>query len=174
MPALVISCSLNPESRSRVLAKEIATFFDTKPLIDLAEYTLPFCDARACYQDPQVKALTEKVEKADALVFALPIYNYSANSVCKNFLELMWEALSNKVVGFVCVAYGSKSFMSVLGLANSLMMDCNCLIVPKIVYAEDSDFTKDHILINEEITNRLKALAETVKRLSHALKRSGL
>jgi FMN reductase len=38
--------------------------------------------------------------------------------------------MGNKVVGFLCAAGGKSSYMSVMRLANSLMLDFRCLIIP--------------------------------------------
>ena len=43
------------------------------------------------------------------------------------------RAFTGKPVGFVCAAGGRSSYMAVLGLANSLMLDFRCLIVPRFV-----------------------------------------
>ena len=67
----------------------------------------------------------------DAIVVAVPIYVYDTNAAIKNFVDLSGRAWTDKPVGFLCAAGGPSSYMAILGLANSLMLDFRCLIVPR-------------------------------------------
>ena len=49
-------------------------------------------------------------------------------------------AWSEKPVGFLCTAGARSSYMSPIGLANSLMFDFRSLIIPRFVYAVKDDF----------------------------------
>jgi NAD(P)H-dependent FMN reductase len=74
------------------------------------------------------------------IIVATPIYNYDANAAVKNLLELTGSSWEDKTVGFLCAAGGGSSYMSIMGLANSLMLDFRCLIIPRFVYAHGRDF----------------------------------
>ena len=50
------------------------------------------------------------------------------------------------------------SYMSVMSLANSLMLDFRCLVIPRIVYATNQDFT-DGRLSSSEVRERVRDLA---------------
>lgn len=56
--------------------------------------------------------------------------------------------------------------MSVLGLANSLMLDFRAVIVPRFVYATKADFQGGQ-LISAEVMARIDELAETSMRLRY-------
>ena len=134
MAYLVISSSLNPQSRSRLLAlialntlEHMETSVDW---LDLAEHSIPLCDGDSTYKNSKVKELKEKIQNAKGIVLAVPIYNFDVNAAAKNLIELTGEAWTNKVVGFLCAAGGKSSYMSVMSLANSLMLDFRCLIIP--------------------------------------------
>ena len=58
--------------------------------------------------------------------------------------------------------------MSVMSLANSLMIDFRCYIIPKFVYATKHDFDGKKIS-NEEIKERLKELSDELIRITNAL-----
>ena len=77
------------------------------------------------------------------------------------------RAWTGKVVGFLCAAGGRGSYMSVMSLANSLMLDFRCLIVPRFVYATGEDFNDDGTP-NETIARRTDELCETSSALSVA------
>ena len=108
MRYLVLSCSLNPNSRSRILARMVREHLAARPggaeLVDLQDYDLPLSDGGACYGHPQVIALTPKVREAKGIVVATAIYNYDVNAAAKNFLELTGKAWEGKVAGFICAA----------------------------------------------------------------------
>jgi len=57
--------------------------------------------------------------------------------------------------------------MSIMGLANSLMLDFRCLIIPRFVYAKGEDFA----LKKEptaELNQRIQALAEASMKIRNA------
>lgn len=144
-PVLVVSCSLNPASRSHALAvaagEALGALGARHELLDLREWDLPICDGKACYDHPSIGPVTAKVEAAAAILVASPVYNYDLNAAVKNFVELTGQAWAEKPVGFLCAAGGQRSYMSPIGLANSLMFDFRCHIVPRYVYATKDDFT---------------------------------
>jgi hypothetical protein len=70
------------------------------------------------------------------------------------------------VVGFLCAAGGSASYMSIMSFANSLMLDFRCLIIPRIVYATSSDFT-DGRLSSPIVQERVRELAIASTRISN-------
>jgi FMN reductase len=74
-------------------------------------------------------------------------------------IELTGDSWEDKVVGFLCAAGGSSSYMSVMGLANSLMLDFRCLIIPRFVYATRNDFT-DEKIPTDEVKARVTRLAQ--------------
>ena len=140
MPVLIVAASLGGKSRSQRLARialrKLAAAGTPATLLDLREYPLPFAGSAAGWSDPNVAKLKELTAAATHILFAVPVYNYDVNSVAKNYIELMGEdALGNKTVGFLVSAGGGGSYMSVLGFANSLMLDFRCWIVPRFLYA---------------------------------------
>ncbi|MAF35978.1 flavoprotein [archaeon] len=161
MSYLIISCSLNPDSKSRILAKHLAKILDEKnvehTLLDLKNMKLPFCDGDSVYGNSEVQKLREQVGNAKGIIIASPIYNFDVNAVAKNMIELTGKAWTEKVVGFLCAAGGKSSYMSVMSVANSLMLDFRCLIIPRFVYAVEDDFSSDNVT-NDEVIERIEEL----------------
>ena len=89
---LVISSSLHPGSRSRILARACVNRLHELEadvsLFDLAESPLPPCDGATAYGDSNVQQLSGLIENADAVLIASPVYNYDVNSAAKNAVEL--------------------------------------------------------------------------------------
>jgi NAD(P)H-dependent FMN reductase len=169
---LVLSTSLNAESKSRLMAVELARVLEHSSaeveLIDLRSYALPLCDGEVAYEDPNVGVLSAKVRAARVIFVATPIYNYDANAVAKNLVELTGGAWEDKIVGFLCAAGGSSSYMSIMALANSLMLDFRCVILPRFVYAVGKDFEAGTIA-SGAIIQRIAELAKSAQALGNAL-----
>lgn len=172
MNITIISCSLNPDSRSRVLANaaaEILRKHEAKvQLLDLREHPLAMCDGELC-DVKAVAPLRDAILNADAILLAVPIYNYDVNAAAKNLVEQTGSAWEGKVVGFLCAAGGHGSYMSVMSLANSLMLDFRCVIVPRFVYAVGKDFDGEEIA-SPKIRERIDQLCAETARLAKALR----
>ena len=170
MTYLIISTSLRSGSRSQIMAKHLEKSFGKEEveLFDLQENPLPMCDGDECYDLPEVLDFREKVKKADGIIMAIPVYNFNSSSGAKNIVELGGRMLYDKIFGFLCAAGGRNSYMSVMSLANSLMLDFRCYIIPKFVYATKNDFEEDK-LVNSDIKSRIKELGSELIRVSSAL-----
>ena len=150
------------------MAKALEEHLDEVEFFDLQDNPLPMCDGDECYDLPEVLEFREKVKNAKGIIMAIPIYNYNISSGAKNAVELGGRMLYDKIFGFICAAGGKSSYMSVMSLANSLMIDFRCYILPKFVYATKNDFDGKKIS-NEEIKERLKELSGELIRVSNAL-----
>ena len=169
---LVISCSLSPKSRSRILARlaydRLRDAGHDVRFVDLTEHPVPLCDADGCYEDVNVIQLARWIEEARGVLLGTPVYNFDASAATKNLIELTGSAWSDKVVGFLCAAGGRGSYMSVMALANSLMLDFRCLIIPRFVYATKAAFAGDTVQ-DPAVNERVSELANTLGRLTKAL-----
>jgi FMN reductase len=160
---LVISGSLRPGSLSRLLGQFLAQEL-SGDLVDLREFPLPICDGDAAYEDPNVEKLRSRIAAARVILVTVPIYNFDANAAVKNLVELTGGAWEDKIVGFACAAGGQSSYMSIMSLANSLMLDFRCIILPRFVYATGEDFGEGEIT-NADVRLRLKSLADSARSL---------
>ena len=142
--------------------KEEVKFFD------LQETPLPMCDGDKCYDLPEVLDFREKIKEADGITMSIPVYNFNVSSGAKNIVELGGRMLYDKTFGFMCAAGGRNSYMSIMPLANSLMLDFRCYIIPKFVFATKNDFEEDKIA-NPEIKSRIEELGSELIRVSKAL-----
>ena len=62
---LIISCSLNKVSKSKIMARHAYDLYgkDAK-LIDLSSLEIPFCDGKECYNSDVVSELKEQISSA--------------------------------------------------------------------------------------------------------------
>ena len=168
MSYLVISTSLREGSRSKIMANTLTESIKDSELFDLQNNPLPMCDGDKCYDLPEVIKFRKKVKNAKGIIMAIPIYNFNVSSGAKNIIELGGKMLYGKVFGFICAAGGKSSYMSVMSLANSLMIDYRCFIIPKFVYALKNDFDGNNVT-NPEIKDRINDLGKDLIRISEAL-----
>lgn len=170
MALLILSASLNPNSKSLLLARAAAAALEADEIdcefLDLRTLPLPLCDGGAAYGDANVARAVEMVAAADGILIASPIYNYDVNAALKNLIELTGKAWTDKTVAFLNAAGGSSSYMSIMALANSLMLDFRCVIVPRFVYAVPGDFANGGIAnpkIEERVVECARATALLVR-----------
>jgi len=150
------------------MAKYLANYLDDTEFFDLQDNPLPMCDGDECYDLPEVLTFREKVKNADGIIMAIPVYNFNVSSGAKNIVELGGRMLYDKTFGFICAAGAKSSYMSVMSLANSLMIDFRCYIIPKFVYATKHDFENEKI-VNKDIEERIEELGNELIRVSKAL-----
>ncbi len=170
---LVVSASLHPNSRSRLLAQAVCERLrkTERPfeLLDLREHPLPFCDGATAYGDPATAKALQLVTDATAILIASPVYNFDVNAAAKNLVELTGRAWTGKVVGILLAAGGQGSYMSAMGLANSLMLDFRCLVVPRFVYTLGDAF-EDEQITDENALVRIDELVEETLRIADAVR----
>jgi len=150
------------------MAKYLANYLNNTEFFDLQDNPLPMCDGGECYDLPEVLIFREKVKNADGIIMAIPVYNFNVSSGAKNIVELGGRMLYDKTFGFICAAGAKSSYMSVMSLANSLMIDFRCYIIPKFVYATKHDFENEKI-VNKDIEERIEELGNELIRVSKAL-----
>ena len=169
---LVLSASLNPNSRSRILARDCMDRLSANKRdalwFDLADNPLPLCDGGAAYGDANVQKLSELVTSANAIFIASPVYNFDVNAVAKNAIELTGRAWTGKVVSMMLAAGGQGSYMSGMSLANSLMLDFRCIIVPRFVYALETAFESEKIS-DASVNERMQQLVGDTIHIADAL-----
>lgn len=169
---IVISTSLNPHSRSRILAESARSELEAQgaeaELLDISKLQLPFCNASSCYAHPDVQHCASRIKSASAILLATSIYNYDVNSAAKNLIELTGRSWQGKVVGFLASAGGQGSYMSLVGLGNSLMLDFRCVIIPRFVFATEKAVA-DNQIVDPEIARRIRQLAQHAVWMGEAL-----
>ena len=170
---LAISTSGNPDSNSRRMGR--VAFACLQKLgadcawIDISEMDLPLCDADKCYGMPASKKLSTAIKAADGILVAAPVYNYDVAATAKNMIELTGSAWEHKIVGFLCAAGGTASYMSVMAYANSLMLDFRCVIVPRFAFATSEAFDGENI-IDKKIVQRVEQVTDDLVRFTEALR----
>jgi NAD(P)H-dependent FMN reductase len=174
MKIIILSSSLNKKSRSLLLSEYAQKIILDQnidcTLIDLKKYELPFCGEDNANDHENSIHIKNEIESSDAILISGPIYNYGVNAVLKNILDLTSKAWEDKPVGFMCMAGGQASYMSIMGFANSLMLNCRCLIIPRFVYALPNSFDEEtRNITDNSIKQRIEQLCEKTIQLGKTL-----
>lgn len=174
MKFLIIGTSLNPESHSQLMAEEAFQYMKAKEEVEYLDLrkirTLPFCHGLKEKKPAFVIELMEKIKKADGIIIATPVYNYSMTGGTKNFVEITQEGWNGKVVGILAAAGGIRSYLAPVPLMNILMLDFKCVIVPNFVHAYGEDFDDNHRM-SDGTLKRIKEVAQKVIDFTYALKK---
>lgn len=169
MKITLFSCSKNPKSKSRILAKAILDQLGpSATLVDLADYDLPLCDGGASYGHPSVVKLNAISENSDAIILLTPIYNYTINSTAKSLIEHVGRKWTNKPLAFGCSAGGQGSFMALTEVINSVMLDFRCFVLPRYLYTTESHYENNQ-LTHPSIEKRLHQFCQDFTLFAQAI-----
>ncbi len=94
MSLLIILGSARKDSHTRTMLQNT---FDATPheLIDLLDHKINAFDYGTAYQkDDQFRYILEKMEQADHIIFATPVYWYAMSGIMKNFFDRFTDLLS--------------------------------------------------------------------------------
>ena len=176
MKYLIISSGLRKQGNSWAMAslscKRFQESGEEAELLALSDHEMPYCDGKTYVDHPTTQLFRDKVGAVQGIILATPVYNFDANSAAKNLIEITGQVWENKVVGFLCAAGGDRSYMSIMGLANSLMLDFRCLIIPRFVYSTGEAF-KEGKIVDPEVESRVIELTKEIVRFCLALKGGG-
>lgn len=170
---LVVSTSGNPDSNSRRMGQVAFAHLQKRKVdcawLDIKDLDLPLCDADKCYNMPAAQKLNRAIESADGILIAAPVYNYDVAAAAKNMIELTGSSWEEKIVGFLCAAGGTSSYMAVMAYANSLMLDFRTIIIPRFVYATGDAFDGDEVA-DKKVVSRIEQVADELVRFTEALR----
>jgi len=171
MSILIISTSLSSASKSRRLAefcrRAVAEAGGSAELVDLRLAPLPLCDGESVWDSPSVRELQDKVRTAKGLIITAPIYNWSVAASTKNLIECLGDVLQQKTIGLACAAGGPRGLLAPMAFVNSLVLDFQAFIVPKIVVSGADGFTEQGLTAETE--RRLLELVRMTNWMADAL-----
>ena len=164
----IFATSLNEFSNSQMLARLFADHLESMDksyeILDMREHPIPFSGPEESWDHPEGIKIKEAVERASHIVFSTPIYNYTVNAVTKSIIELVGRSFEDKIVAFMAAAGGHNSYMSLMSLANSLMLDFRTVIVPRFLYTTYDCWIKNDTL-KPEFQERLEKLYQDMSKI---------
>ena len=155
MKTVIISSSLSKNSRSFILCNEV-----NQKLKDLG-FKSEIIDARSIslnayhlIQSKELDDLSNKISKADNLIIAMGVHNFSINDSLKIILDTCFKNIEGKFFGILCAAGGEKSYLSTMHLTQICMNEWRMIQLPRIIYATKRDF-ENNKLTSKNIKERI-------------------
>jgi FMN reductase len=166
---VAVSGSLNHPSKTTVLVEEIvASLGRALPveshLITLTELGPSFAGALTRSELPaEAEAELQRIEAADVLVVASPVYRASFTGLFKHLFDFVDQyALVDTPVLLAASGGSERHALIIEHQFRPLFAFFQALTLPVGIYAHDSDFT-DYKLSNEQLRARIdKAVAKAV------------
>ena len=155
MKTVIISSSLSKTSKSFILCNEV-----NQKLKDLG-FKSEIIDARSIslnayhlIQSKELDDLSNKISKADNLIIAMGVHNFSINDSLKIILDTCFKNVEGKFFGILCAAGGEKSYLSTMHLTQICMNEWRMIQLPRIIYATKKDF-ENNKLTSKNIKERI-------------------
>ena len=155
MKTVIISSSLSKTSKSFILCNEV-----NQKLKDLG-FKSEIIDARSIslnayhlIQSKELDDLSNKISKADNLIIAMGVHNFSINDSLKIILDTCFKNVEGKFFGILCAAGGEKSYLSTMHLTQICMNEWRMIQLPRIIYATKRDF-ENNKLTSKNIKERI-------------------
>lgn len=172
---LVVSTSLNKASRSRRLAEWVSVMLTeqghTASTLDLASFRLPIDDGGSLVGHAELDDVKQLIGASAGLLLVLPVYRGDVAVSARNLIQLTDQVWNRKVVGMACVT-GNGANASVMGLANTLMLQHRAFIVPDFVFVESSSLNRDELSPGGLLDRPLRKLVQNLTRMTEALRRA--
>lgn len=134
-------------------------------LLNLADVRIAFADGRApdAYGD-DTAAVVKRIDAADIVVLASPVYRASFTGVLKNLLDhLPVEALMGKPCGIVAMGATAHHFLGVEWHLRDVLTWFGAIVPPTGVYLSSADFLDGNLV--DRASADLAALADALIKL---------
>jgi FAD reductase [NAD(P)H] len=141
-------------------------------LLDLRDYDVQFCDGRnpSTYNE-DTKKVIDIVSSADFYIFGTPIFNGSITGPLKNLFDLINpKDFRNKVMGFIATGGTYQHYLVIENQLKPIAGFLRAFVAPGFVYANNDHFNQQNELVDQEVLQRVSALAEEVVFMQKALK----
>lgn len=119
---------------------------------------MQFCDGRKFEEyNPNLQSMYAQMEESEAIIFGMPVYQYSMSGVLKNILDICGGALKQKYVGIIVNAGWPNGYMASQDLFNALQFEYATTNIIPTPYSWFMDFENGK-LVNEKVIKKLDDL----------------
>lgn len=151
-------------------AKNIASDIQVE-LVDLKEYDVEFVKGTplSYYNDDTIKVVNT-ILAADVLLFGTPIYQASITGALKNLLDhLPIDAFKSKVTGMITTGGTEKHFLVPEYQLKPILTYLKGTVPTGNVFIHNDQFDEDNEIIDVDVQQRIKKLAEELVLLKRSL-----
>lgn len=165
----VIQGSLREGSHTNIACRKFEEKCKAKGIevgyFDLRDYEMQFCDGRKLEEyNSDLNEIYKKVEVVEAVIFGMPVYQYSMSGVLKNFLDICGGSLKGKHIGVIVNSGGPNCYMASRDILDCLYYEYGTTNISPTPYSWFMDF-KDGELVNEKTLSKLDELVEKIESL---------
>ena len=159
----IIQSSLRAGGNTAVVCRAFAEKCDTLWMhvhyIDLKDVKMDLCDARPLekYSD-DIQNVYKIMEGSEAVIFGMPVYQYTMSGVLKNFIDIAGGALAEKKIWVIVNAGWPNCYMASQDLFNALQFEYATTSIMPTPYTWSMDF-KDGAISNPKVLEKLDELA---------------
>ncbi len=162
----IIQSSLRQGSNTAVVCRAFAEKCDARGLhvhyVDLKDVEMELCDARPLDEySESMQKVYKIVEGSEAVIFGMPVYQYSMSGVLKNFIDICGKATAGKPVGAIVNAGGPNCYMASQDLFNALYYEYATTSISPTPYTSAMDFQEGK-LASEKTLSKLDELVEKI------------
>lgn len=162
----IIQSSLRQGSHTAIVCRAFAEKCDALGIhvhyIDLKDVKMDLCDARPLEKySEDIQKVYKIMEESEAVVFGMPVYQYTMSGVLKNFIDIAWWAIAWKSVWVIVNSGGPNTYMASLDLFNALQLEYATTNIMPTPFTWSTDF-KDGKIVNEKVMSKLDELAENI------------
>lgn len=162
----VIQSSLRQGSNTAVVCRAFAEKCDALWIhvhyVDLKDVKMDLCDARPLENySEDIQKVYEIMKWSEAVIFGMPVYQYTMSWVLKNFIDITGEAVATKPIGVIVNAGGPNCYMASRDLFDALYYEYACTNIAPTPYTWSMDF-KDGNIVNEKVLSKLDELAQNI------------
>lgn len=145
-------------------------------LLDLRDYDMQFCDGRKpeSYNE-DTKEIIKAVSEADVYLVGFPIFNGSMPAPLKNVFDLVPpDVFRHKVMGFVANGGTYQHYLVIENQLKPIAGYFRSYVAPSYVYVNANHFNPLNELVDEDVLNRIQALANELVMMQSGIKKGFL
>lgn len=162
----IIQSSLRQGSNTAIVCRTFAEKCDARGLyvyyVDLKDVEMELCDARPLDEySASMQKVYRIMEESEAVIFGMPVYQYTMSGVLKNFIDIAGKAVAGKPIGVIVNAGGPNCFMASQDVFNALQFEYESTSIMPTPYTWSADFQNGK-LVNQKVFDKLEELAEKI------------
>ncbi|MEH7389964.1 NADPH-dependent FMN reductase, partial [Bacillus sp. JJ1474] len=116
------------------------------------------------------KIVMKAVSEADLYLIGFPIFNGSFPAPLKNIFDLLPPSVfRHKVMGFAANGGTYQHYLVIENQLRPIAGYYRCYVAPSYVYVNHSHFNDKNEIVDEDILNRIKELANELVMMQKAL-----
>lgn len=152
----LIQGGLNERSATDILLEEAIRMLSARDIpydvVDVRSREIDFYDGRPMEKySVQTHEVIEKMKRASAYIFSVPVYAATVSGAIKNIINLAGQEMDKKVAGIMAGSSGAAPYPATHEFIDFLSNKVHVATVQPVVYASREEF-KDGKIFDEQLS----------------------